>query len=122
MASSVFLDGSGYIVYQPSSTEDIWSTVQSGVAFRVWTNTSHGLLLDLQLRSHGDYMLIELVDGKILVKIVLKEGNKKINKFLDTRSLHLHSSLSLPLFKRGRPNALLALFSPISASNFSLKY
>ena len=75
--SSVWLTGDGYIAYRLNPTEDSWSQDKNLVAFRVWTNYSDGLILGLQPRFDGDYLFIELINGKILVKMDLGEGKVK---------------------------------------------
>ena len=73
--SSIWLNGSGYIVFHVNPAEENFYSNYSYVAFHLKTENSGGIIFSLQSPYGNDYLLIEMTDGKIRVELDLGEGN-----------------------------------------------
>lgn len=74
-SASVWLNGTGYIVFHMDQAEEKSHSNLSYVAFGLRTiNTQNGLILSLQSRSVSDFLLIEMINGKMRVEIDLGQG------------------------------------------------
>lgn len=74
--ASVWLSGSGYIIFYMDPLEEKPHLNISYVAFGLRTNASNGIILNLQSNSANDYLLIEMVHGKIRVEVDLGQGKR----------------------------------------------
>ena len=73
--SSIWLNGSGYIVFNVNPAEENFFSNYSYVAFHLKTENSGGIIFSLQSPYRNDYLLVEMTDGKIRVELDLGEGN-----------------------------------------------
>ena len=73
--SSIWLNGSGYIVFHVIPAEENFYSNYSYVAFHLKTKNSGGIIFSLQSPYRNDYLLIEMTDGKIRVALDLGGGN-----------------------------------------------
>ena len=74
-ATSVWLNGSGYIVYHVDPKEENPHSNYSYVAFSLRTDSPDGIIFSLQSDAVHDYLFMEMVDGKIRVEVDLGKGN-----------------------------------------------
>ena len=75
--ASIWVNGSGYIVFQGNSTEENFYSDYSYVAFHVKTENSNGIIFSLQSPHYNDYLLIEMIHGKLRVELDLGEGKRR---------------------------------------------
>ena len=73
-AASIWLNGSGFIVYHVDPSEEKSHSNTSYVAFGLRTDAPNGIIFSLQSHSVNDYLFIEMVDGKIRVEVDLGQG------------------------------------------------
>lgn len=73
--ASIWLNGSGYIVFHVNPAEENFYSNYSYVAFHLKTENLGGIIFSLQSTYKNDYLLIEMTDGKIRVELDLGEGN-----------------------------------------------
>ena len=74
-AASIWLNGSGYIVFHVDPSEENSHSNMSYVAFGLRTHAPNGVIFSLhQSHSDNDYLFIEMVDGKIRVEVDLGQG------------------------------------------------